>query len=434
MMTREENELLTQVGPGSPAGELLRRYWQPVALSEEVPLDGAVLPVKLLGEDLVLFRNDDGRPGLLGIHCSHRGADLSYGRSENGGLRCIYHGWLYDIHGRCLDQPGEPGGGKNRDSIRQLAYPCKEIGGIILAYMGPGDSPLLPVYEVFTAAEQYRYLPTKSFHECNYLQGNEGNLDPVHLSFLHRLKAAPDARPNSSGGTGLPKSTPQELNTFDVAPTIDVELTDYGLRIYCVRNAPPDKNYVRVTNFIMPNLCAIGGGIVGDGYQIDWIVPTDDTHHWKYTLAFSRSRPLADRELKDRRASIGEGYLRKGNSANRYLQNREDMKTRSFSGLGTNFLDHDAWAVESQGPIQDRTQEQLGSTDKAIVAQRKLLRQAIRDVQEGRDPLHVIRDSNTNRFPDLFVRHEILSNSVDWKNYWKKSITVKEPDSRGVSP
>src|SRR5437016_9851357 len=139
MMTQEENELLTQTNRGTPAGELLRRYWQPVALSEELPSGAAPLTVKILGEELVLFRDDQGRAGLLGIHCSHRGTNLSYGRVEDAGLRCLYHGWLYDVEGRCLEQPGEPGGGEHRNDIRHPFYPCKEAGGVIFTYMGPGE-------------------------------------------------------------------------------------------------------------------------------------------------------------------------------------------------------------------------------------------------------------------------------------------------------
>src|SRR5438552_17982331 len=147
MMTQEENELLTQTNRGTPAGELLRRYWQPVALSEELPSGAAPLTVKILGEELVLFRDDQGRAGLLGIHCSHRGTNLSYGRVEDGGLRCLYHGWLYDVEGRCLEQPGEPTGSTFHQRIRQTAYPCQEMGGIIYTYMGPGDPPQLPPHE-----------------------------------------------------------------------------------------------------------------------------------------------------------------------------------------------------------------------------------------------------------------------------------------------
>src|SRR5947209_5541621 len=146
MLTQEQNDLLTRTGPGTPGGELLRRYWQPAALAEELPPGGAPLPVRLLGEDLVLFRDDQNRIGLLGIHCSHRGADLSYGRLEDGGIRCIYHGWLYDVSGRCRQQPGEPTGSTFHERIRQIAYPCVEKAGIILAYLGPGTPPLLPDY------------------------------------------------------------------------------------------------------------------------------------------------------------------------------------------------------------------------------------------------------------------------------------------------
>src|SRR5487761_641011 len=175
MLTRQENELLTRVGPGTPCGELMRRYWQPAALSEELPPGGAPLPVRLLGEDLVLFRDEQGRPGLLGIHCSHRAADLSYGRLEDGGLRCLYHGWLYDVDGNCLEQPGEPRGDGSglpdpynpgsvgarhaspfREKIRHPAYPCQEVAGVIFTYMGPGDAPLLPPYEFMTVSEEQR--------------------------------------------------------------------------------------------------------------------------------------------------------------------------------------------------------------------------------------------------------------------------------------
>src|SRR5437660_162820 len=147
MLSKEENALLTGVGPGTPGGDWIRRYWQPASLSEEIPAGSAPLPVRLLGEDLVLFRNGDGEPALLGIHCAHRGADLSYGRLEDGGLRCIYHGWLYDRTGRCLEQPGEPAGSTFHERIRQRAYPCIERSGVIFAYLGPGEPPLLPAYE-----------------------------------------------------------------------------------------------------------------------------------------------------------------------------------------------------------------------------------------------------------------------------------------------
>ena len=413
MMTQEENERLTRVGPGTPAGELLRRYWQPVAICEELPPGGAPMPVKILGEDLVLFRDDQGRPGLLGIHCAHRGANLSYGRVEDGGLRCIYHGWLYDIQGRCLDQPGEPDGGAHRDSIRHTAYACQEAAGVIFTFMGPGKAPLLPAYEALLAPDGHRFSPTKCLHECNYLQANEGNIDPVHLSFLHRIDHA-GGPVRYVPGSDVPHYT---LLANDMHPTIAVEPTDFGLRIYTVRNSGAEQNYVRITNFIMPNLCAIGGLTGQDGYQMDWHVPIDDTHHWKYTVVFKRSAPLGER-VRARR-DLDADYRLTRNPANRYLQDRKEMQSRSFSGLGSNFLVHDAFAVQSAGPIQDRTMERLTDNDKAIVMARLLLLNAIREVREGRDPLHVVRNPDANHFSHLVVKDEVIAKSRDWRNYWK---------------
>ncbi|HLN88378.1 MAG TPA: Rieske 2Fe-2S domain-containing protein, partial [Candidatus Limnocylindrales bacterium] len=231
MITSEENQLLTQTDRGAPAGELLRRYWQPVALAEELPIGGAPLAVKILGEDLVLFRDDQERMGLLGIHCAHRGTDLSYGRIEDGGLRCLYHGWLYDIHGRCLEQPGEPGGGVNRDAIHHRAYPCQERGGIVFTYMGPGEPPLLPNYEFLNQPPGHCCV-YKVYHDCNYLQANEGNIDPVHLSFLHRFLEHKEERYAGVRGTD---TSHYNLIAKAQPPTLDVELTDYGVRIYSVR-------------------------------------------------------------------------------------------------------------------------------------------------------------------------------------------------------
>src|SRR5437870_4431311 len=207
MLSTEENDLVTRIGPGTPGGDMMRRYWQPAALAEELPIGGAPLPIRLLSEDLVLFRDDQGRPGLLGIHCSHRGADLSYGRLEDGGLRCIYHGWLYDINGRCLEQPGEPAGSTFHEKIKHSAYPCRELGGFILAYMGPGEPPLVPNYEFLTVPDDQRF-ETKFHQDCNYLQGNEGNIDPTHNSYLH-----------ARFDQGMPDTT-------DGCPALDAEETE----------------------------------------------------------------------------------------------------------------------------------------------------------------------------------------------------------------
>ena len=164
MLTKEENDLLTQTGPGTACGQLLRSYWQPAALSEDLPSGGPPIPLRLFSEDLVLFRDEQGRIGLLDLHCSHRGTDLSYGRTEDGGLRCVYHGWLYDVTGQCLETPAEPQGSHLKEFVRHRAFPCVEQGGVIFTYMGAGEPPLLPNYEVLSAPPERR-LMTKHYVE-----------------------------------------------------------------------------------------------------------------------------------------------------------------------------------------------------------------------------------------------------------------------------
>jgi len=419
MISKEENDLLTRTNAGAPAGELLRRYWQPVALSEELPAGGAPRPVTIMGENLVLFRDEQGRPGLLGLHCSHRGTDLSYGRVEDGGLRCLYHGWLYDIRGCVLEQPGEPGGGAQRDAIRHLAYPCREAGGVVFSYMGPGDPPLLPSYEFLTVPEPQRTV-TKIFYRCNYLQGNEGNIDPVHLSFLHRyLNESQAVYKRIVPGT---ETTDNALLGQDLAPIIEVEVTDYGLRVYTVRGAGSEKRYLRITNFIMPNLSAFGGSTVGEGYAVHWHVPIDDTSHWKYVFMFNREKTISEELRQKHRAESTPDYRLNRDGANRYQQDRDSMRTKTFTGMGFNFQAHDAFATESQGRIQDRTAEHLVSSDKAIVASRKLLLSGIEDVRQGREPRHRIRDPEANRFPHLMVVSEVIPDSIHWKDYAKKLV------------
>jgi phenylpropionate dioxygenase-like ring-hydroxylating dioxygenase large terminal subunit len=419
MISKEENNLLTETDAGTPAGELMRCYWQPVALSEELPPGGAPRAVTILGEELVLFRDEQGRVGLLGLHCSHRGTDLSYGRIEAGGLRCLYHGWLYDIGGRVLEQPGEPGGGAQRDAICHLSYPCQEVGGVVFAYMGPGDPPLLPNYEFLTVPESQRAV-TKIFYRCNYLQGNEGNIDPVHLSFLHQfLNESQVVYKRVVPGSA---TTDNALLGKDLAPTIEVEVTDYGLRIYTTRSAGANGTYLRITNFIMPNLSAFGGSTVGEGYAVHWHVPVNDGCHWKYVFMFNREKPLTDELRQKHRADITGDYRLSREEANRYQQDRDSMKTKTFTGMGLNFQAHDAFATESQGRVQDRTAEHLVSSDKAIVAARKLLLAAIEDVKQGREPRHRISDPAMNRFPHLMVISEVIPRSIHWKDYARKLV------------
>ena len=419
MISKEENQLLTQTGEGTPCGELLRRYWHPVALSEELKPDGAPVPVKLLGTELVVFRDEQGRVGVLDAHCCHRGADLSYGRLEDGGLRCIYHGWLFDIKGRVLEQPGEPNGGENRDAFCQPSFPCQEIGGVVFAYIGPGEPPLLPHYEFLHVPADQRFV-SKIYHDCNYLQSNEGNIDPVHLSFLHRnLELTELDKKRRVPGS---ESSPNSLFGADLAPRIELELTDFGVRIFSIRNIEHEQIYFRTSNFIMPNFTTFPGQTAAEGYSVNWHVPIDDHSHWKFVVVFSRKRAL-DRQIMLRgRDELTPGYHMVRDKGNRYMQDRVSMKNKSFSGIGYNFQAQDACVIESAGAVQDRTKEHLVSSDKAIVAARKLLLKGIQDVNEGRDPLHVVRDPKAISFAHIAVISEVAPKSADIRSIVQRRI------------
>jgi hypothetical protein len=375
-----------------------------------------------MGEDLVLFRDDQGRPGLLGIHCSHRGADLSYGRLEDGGLRCIYHGWLYDINGRCLEQPGEPAGSTFHEKIQHRAYPCVEAGGMILAYLGAGQPPLLPNYDFFVQPEGHVFA-TKIFSECNFLQGNEGNLDLLHVSMLHfnggqeGLGGGANAT-NRSNGNGA--HAPEILAHQGSAPHIErceAELVDVGLRVCKVRDLG-DQQWLRMGTFIMPNSFAFPAG------GLNWHVPIDDTHHWKYVLSFDREKAYDMEEKRKSRDTFtpAPSFNPIPNKSNRYLQNREWMDSVAYSGINPRyFAAQDLCVTEGAGEIQDRTRENLPPSDGPLVAGRQLLLGAIQAVAEGRDPQAVVRDPSANHF-DLVAYNGYIPKSTDWKECWRQLV------------
>ena len=426
MLTREQNDLITQTGPGTPGGELFRRYWLPVALSEELPQDAPPKPVRLLSEDLVLYRGENGEPCLIGIRCPHRGADLSYARREGSNLRCLYHGWAFDKRGRCVDQPSEPATSNYKERVKFKGYPCHEQNGVILTYMGPGEPPDLPGYP-FLRCKPAQVFATKFHHACNYLQGNEGNFDSQHLSFLHRIE-------NDDGRTG-------SLNLFmaeDIAPRIDVEETGYGLRIFSSRNSGPDEQYVRITHFVMPSGGSFTNTIFNKpgaqkdaqnmGFSFHWHVPIDDEHHWKYLFAYRYSGEV-DPPFMKKALGVTPDYRSPRNAANRWMQDRAEMAAKTFSGLGINFQEHDLWAVESQGPISDRTTEHLGTTDRAIIHMRRQVLRAIEDVRAGKDPLFVERGARRSALDDMAVIQKLVPKSMpipgDW---WKDVLAELEPD------
>lgn len=420
MLTKDQNERLTRTGPGTPAGMLLRRYWQPVGLSEEIAAGSAPKPVRILSEELVLFRGEDGEPALLGLHCPHRGCDLSYGRLEDGGLRCVYHGWLFAGDGRCLEQPGEPAESTYKDRVQHTAYPCFEANGMIWAYLGPDEPPPIPRL-AFLSAPAERVWCTKLWHACNYLQGNEGNVDPQHLSFLHRF--------------GDPSQLFRDSRVVmggDVAPKLIVEEAPFGLRTYSARHASEDELYVRISNFVMPNGSAFDGSplvdpktrppIQNEGYQAHWHVPIDDEHHYKYVIAHRYDGPV-DREYLERevKGNLDVQYARPPSKENRYLQNRADM-TSTYTGMGANFQDHDRFAVESEGPIFDRSNERLGVTDAGVAAMRKQMLKAIDDLLAGHNPLGFSRDPSDDPVAELVVRSQRIPKTAEVVGFWRETF------------
>jgi len=405
MLPKEQNELLTRTGPGTPMGQLIRRYWIPALLSEEIPEpDCPPVRVRMLGEELVAFRDSQGRIGLLGEHCAHRGSSLFYGRNEECGLRCIYHGWKYDVDGNVLETPAEPGDSDFKKKLHHTAYPTNEAGGVIYAYLGPRDKmPLFPNYE-WTQVPSNQTYGTKALLECNYLQGLEGECDSSHLSFLHR---AFDRVPN------------QILYQADTSPQYETEETDFGVRLVATRKSEDNQQYVRVSSFVMPVFgCVPAGRPTGelDGFEIHTYVPVDDTHTWRYDLGFRRSRPVREEEVH-RRKQIGPDYVRIRNARNDYLQDRQAQKTVSYTGI-EDFLNHDACVTESMGAIFDRSREHLGASDKAVIAVRKCLLGTVKALQEGQEPPHIVRDPRRNWFPHIDCFAHLLPTDVHWRRHF----------------
>ena len=390
MLSAERNALITQSGPGTPLGALMRQYWQPAALVDEFDGPRPVRQVRLLGEDLVLFRDPTGRYGLLDRHCAHRGADLAYGRAEDGGLRCPFHGWLFDAGGACLEQPAEPEGSKFCQSIRQPAYPCRVASGIVWAFMGAGEPPALPGFDCFIAPATHTFA-FKGMIECNWLQALEVGIDPAHASYLHRFFEDEDTGEaygkqfrGATMGADLPMT--KILRDFG-RPRIEVEPTEYGLRIAALRQLNPAEMHIRVTNMAFPHAFVIP--MSREMTITQWHVPVDDTHCYWYAIFTSFTQPVDKAQMRDQRLknySLPD-YLPKVNKLNDYGFDPHEQEHSTYTGMGDDINVHDQWAVESMGPIQDRTKENLGASDKALAAYRRLLVRAIRDVAEGRPPL-----------------------------------------------
>jgi phenylpropionate dioxygenase-like ring-hydroxylating dioxygenase large terminal subunit len=434
MLSAEQNELITRVGPTRSAGILLRRYWQPAALVEELCGNRPVKPVRLLGEDLVIFRDQEGRYGLIERACPHRGTDLAFGRLEGGGLRCAFHGWLFDVNGRCLETPAEPQESRLAANIRQKAYRVHEKSGILFAYMGPGEPPEFPNLDCFVAPESHTFA-FKGMIDCNWLQSLEVGIDPAHTSFLHRFFHDEDSS-QSYGKLFRDKSIDSDLPMSRIMreyprPQIEVEPTDYGMRVITLRRISPEQTHVRVTNLVFPQAFVIP--MSSEMTITQWHVPIDDVRHYWYAIFTSFGAPVNKDEMRRQRLALYElpDYAPRKNRGNNYGFDAEEQATRTFTGMGADINVHDQWACESMGAIQDRTREHLGQSDKAISAYRRLLRSAIEDASAGRVPLMVLDRASAAKITGP-AAIDGIGPSDEWQGYWRATDASRRRASSWV--
>jgi phthalate 4,5-dioxygenase oxygenase subunit len=421
MMTREQNELLTRVCSAAPAGQLLRRYWQPVALAEELAGSRPVKAVRILGQDLVLFRGPDGRLGLLDRDCPHRGADLVFGRLEDGGLRCLFHGWLFDTDGKCLETPGEPPESRICSRVRQRAYPVQERNGIVFAFLGEGAPPAFAALDCFIAPDSHVFA-FKGYLDCNWLQAVEVGLDPAHASFLHRFFE--DASTSDAYGRQFrAASADSELPMTKILrmfprPRIEVEQSDIGLRITALRDIGAGQMHVRVTNLLFPQAFVIP--MSQDMTITQWHVPVDDVSCYWFAI-FTSFGPAVDKPtMRQQRLQLysESDYKPRLGRFNNYGFNLDEQRARTYTGMGEDINVHDQWAVESPGAIQDRTREHLGLTDKAIVAFRMLLLSAMKQVIAGERVLMEL-DAQTAARINGPATVDGIGPADDWQRYWR---------------
>jgi phenylpropionate dioxygenase-like ring-hydroxylating dioxygenase large terminal subunit len=408
MLSREDNALLTRVGPGTPMGDTMRRYWIPALLAWELPEpDCPPVRVKLLGEDLVAFRDTEGRIGLLDEFCPHRRASLFLGRNEECGLRCVYHGWKFDADGRCVDMMNEPESFAHK--IRTTAYPTTEAGGLIWAYMGPAGLVPPPPLFAWTQAPAARRHVSKVIQESNWLQGLEGGIDTSHAPILHRVIGKDSKR------AGFKTKDPFVRGK---APALEVDVTDYGYRYAGIRPLDASDNHVRAYHFILP-FHQIRPSRTDDGTPLVaghiWVPADDETttvYNWVATV---RDEPLPEEERLETRLGNGPGdvdqttFRGKRNRANNYLLDRRVQKTETFTGIdGINVQDR---AVqESMGPVVDRSLEHLGPADRAVIQARRLLLDAVSAVGKGETPRGVAATYYTLRAAEATIPRD-----TDWR-------------------
>ena len=370
MLSREENELFTQVGRGTPCGETLRRYWMPLCPAAELIPQKPKRRVRIMGEDLVLFRDGKGRFGLLPERCPHRHASLYFGFVEEDGLRCAYHGWKFDAAGKCLEQPFEPANSPLKAEACRRAYPVQQLGGLLFAYLGPDPAPLLPRWETLVRTDGTREVIVLPVHRCNWLQAQENSSDPVHTYYLHSHMFKMLGHNNNDGAYYY---RPIESYDFELCK----EATWTGVRkIRVFGGDRPEREVGHPA--IFPNILL---NPQGKRIATHWRVPIDDQTTYIIWVEFT---PSADgRDVAQAEADIPVSYVADG-----LLPDGErDL---------TSFQTQDQMAWETQGPVFDRSTELLGRSDRGIVMFRNILRQQIEAVRAGKEPAGVIRDPKLN--------------------------------------
>jgi phenylpropionate dioxygenase-like ring-hydroxylating dioxygenase large terminal subunit len=378
-------------------GGVLRRYWMPVVLSGELPAGGRVKRVQILGERLIAYRTPGGVAGLVAEFCPHRLASLYFGRNEEGGMRCVYHGWKFGLDGQCVDMPSEPAESSFAAKVRTPAYPCAEHGGVVWAYMGPGAPPAFPELE-WTRLPGGHVFASKRIQDCNWFQALEGGIDSSHISFLHAPLDPTDAgitqdMDRVSFGVGA------AVQTGDRAPRFEVVDTDYGALIGARRTEPDGRWHWRITQYLLPFYTMPPVGMGEKVVQSHMWVPMDDTHVVNWMVTWHVERPLAAQEIQlhvegkgahvcDYAPASSEPYGDVRTAASRdndYFMDWEAHERRMFCGI-PGFGVQDQAIQESQGPIVDRTQERLGTSDTAIIQVRRRLLAAARALRDHGTP------------------------------------------------
>ena len=408
-MNTEMARTLTLTGPGTPMGNLMRRYWVPILQSSEIAEpDGPQVRVQILGEKLLAFRDTSGRPGLIGEFCSHRGVSLYFGRNEENGIRCAYHGLKFNVAGECVDVPSAPQACKH---MGIAAYPCIERAGIVWAYMGPKDKQPAPPDVEWCSLPASHVFVSKRLQESNYLQAMEGGIDTSHVSYVHRFEVDDD--PMHAG------TKANEYIKADGNVIFDIEKTDFGMTLYGRRNGEPDSYYWRITQWLFPWFTLIPPfGEHSLGGHV-W-VPIDDHTCWAWSINFHPGKALSAEERRDMEAGKGihceyeEGgtYRPKANKDNDYLIDRKAQREkRAYSGV-FGFAVQDSSLQESMGPIQDHSKEKLLPTDRAIVTARRMLYEAATALQPDTEPPAIDADQQRVRAAGVLLPRQ--QKPQDW--------------------